>query len=153
MTAYRERLVPSIGTVLACLLLAPLALLVLLPITPVGGLIAMVVVPAAAIAGLIAGAPVIRIERGELAAGRAHIEVALTGAAEAFRSADATAERGVRLDARAWTVVRGWVDPVVRIPILDPDDPVPYWLVSTRRPEALVHALEEARMAGATALD
>ncbi len=53
------------------------------------------------------------------------------------------------LDARAWTVVRGWIDPVVRIPLSDPDDPVPYWLVSTRRPEQLVAALDEARLTAA----
>jgi hypothetical protein len=147
VTAYRERLVPGTGTVFACLVLAPLALLVLLPITLVGAVIAAIAVPGAAIAALIAGAPVIRIADGELHAGRAHIDVALTGEAEPFRAEAATAARGVELDARAWTVVRGWVDPVVRIRIVDPDDPVPYWLVSTRHPEALVEALHEARLA------
>src|SRR5206468_4450329 len=98
-------------------------------------------------AALVAGAPVISVGDGELHAGRAHIDVALTGSAEAFRGAGATAARGVDLDARAWTVVRGWIDPVVRIPLADPDDPVPYWLVSTRRPDALVEALEAARLA------
>ncbi|MDQ1530339.1 MAG: hypothetical protein QOE37_444, partial [Microbacteriaceae bacterium] len=74
---------------------------------------------------------------------------ALTGAPEAFRAAEATAARGVGLDARAWTVLRGWVDPVVRVPILDPDDPSPYWLLSTRRPEELIAALEAAKQASA----
>jgi hypothetical protein len=147
VTAYRERLVPGIGPVVVCLVLAPLSLLVLLPITPVGAVIAAVAVPAAAVAALIAGAPVVRVQDGELHAGRAHIDVALIGEAEPLRGAAATAARGVELDARAWTVVRGWVDPVVRIGILDPDDPVPYWLVSTRHPEALVESLRAARLA------
>ena len=147
MTAYRERLVPGTGTVFVCLVLAPLALLVLLPITLVGAVIAAIVVPAVAVAALLAGAPVLRIADGELHAGRAHIDVALTGEAEPLRGAAATAARGVELDARAWTVMRGWVDPVVRIRIVDPDDPVPYWLVSTRHPEALAEALHQARLA------
>ena len=147
MTAYRERLVPGTGTVVVCLVLAPLALLVLLPITAVGAVIAAIAVPALVIAALISGAPVIRIADGELHAGRAHIDVALTGEAEPLRQAAATAARGVELDARAFAVVRGWIDPVVRVRILDPDDPVPYWLVSTRHPEALVEALHEARLA------
>ncbi len=130
-----------------CLVLAPLALLVLLPITPLGAVIAAIAVPALAIAALVAGAPVIRIADGELHAGRAHIDVALTGEAEPLRAAAATAARGVELDARAFPVVRGWIDPVVRVRILDPDDPCPYWLISTRRPEALVEALHEARLA------
>jgi DUF3093 family protein len=149
VTDYRERLVPGTGTVIVCLVLAPLALLVLLPITVPGAVAAAVLVPALAVAALVAGAPVVAIEHGELRAGRAHIDVALTGPAEAFRAADATAARGVGLDARAWTVVRGWIDPVVRIPLSDPDDPVPYWLISTRRPEQLVAALDDARLAAA----
>jgi hypothetical protein len=33
------------------------------------------------------------------------------------------------------------VGPVVRIEVLDPDDPTPYWVVSTRHPERLIAAL------------
>ena len=58
---------------------------------------------------------------------------------------EATLERGQRLDARAWLVIRGWVSPVVKIPVTDPVDPAPYWLVSTRRPALLVDAIERAR--------
>jgi hypothetical protein len=56
-------------------------------------------------------------------------------------------QRGVFLDARAWLVIRAWVDPVVRIELGDPEDPAPYWLVSSRKPQELVAAL---RAAGAT---
>jgi hypothetical protein len=41
-------------------------------------------------------------------------------------------------------VIRGWVDPVVRVTLEDPDDPTPYWLISTRRPEELVRVLTSA---------
>ena len=47
-------------------------------------------------------------------------------------------------------MIRGWVDPVVRVGIEDPDDPVPYWLISTRRPEDLIRALDEARRTAVT---
>jgi hypothetical protein len=57
---------------------------------------------------------------------------------EIFRLAEATRERGVSLDARAWLVIRPWIDPVVKITISDPQDPTPYWLVSSKNPEALV---------------
>ena len=50
-----------------------------------------------------------------------------------------------KLDARAWLLIRGWVDPVVRVRLTDPKDPTPYWLVSSRHPEAVVAALEEPR--------
>jgi hypothetical protein len=33
------------------------------------------------------------------------------------------------------------VGPAVRIEVVDPDDPTPYWVISTRRPEDLIAAL------------
>jgi hypothetical protein len=142
---YRERLVPGPGTIAACLLLLPAVLLVLLPFSPVAAVAAAVLITAATIAGLIARAPVVAVEDGLLRAGQARIDVHLTGTAEALRGEDARTARGTGLDARAWTVLRGWVDGVVRVPLLDPADPAPYWLVSTRRPEQLAAALETAR--------
>jgi hypothetical protein len=62
--------------------------------------------------------------------------------AQAFTGAEATAERGVRLDARAWLLLRGWIPGVVRVELDDPADPTPYWLVSTRNPDALAQALQ-----------
>jgi len=53
-------------------------------------------------------------------------------------------ERGRRLDARAWLCIRGWIQPVVKVNVHDPSDPVPYWLISTRNPNELVAALEKA---------
>ncbi|MDH2442327.1 DUF3093 domain-containing protein [Amnibacterium sp. CER49] len=145
MQAYRERLVPGIGTMLAFLLLAPGLLLILLPIDPTLGVVVAILGTIAVEVALVLTAPVLEVTSGELRAGRAHIEVGLTGAAEVFRAADATRSRGVELDARAYTVLRGWVDPVVRVPILDPADPAPYWVLSTRHPERLAAALEDAR--------
>lgn len=147
MPAFRERLVPGIGTLLAVCLLAPATLLVFLPISLPIGAVAAIVLTVGAIAGLVLSAPVIWIEQGVLHAGRARIEVAFTERPEVFRGADAVRARGVELDARAWTLLRGWVDPVVRIPIRDADDPAPYWVVSTRRPAALSAALDAARSA------
>lgn len=147
MPIFSERLVPGIGTLLAVCLLAPATLLVFLPISLPIGIVAAIVLTTGAIFALVLSAPVVSIERGVLHAGRARIEVAFTGTPEAFRGADAVRARGVELDARAWTLLRGWVDPVVRIPIEDADDPVPYWVVSTRRPAALSAALDEARAA------
>ena len=37
----------------------------------------------------------------------------------------------------------------VRVPLTDPADPTPYWLVSTRHPARLVAALDAARSAAA----
>ena len=143
--AYRERLVPGPGTVSACLLLLPAVLIVLLPFSVVAAVVTAVLATAAVIGVLVARAPVVSVADGTLQAGRARIEVALTGEAEPLRHEAARTARALELDARAWLVLRGWVDGVVRVPILDPDDPAPYWLVSSRHPEALAAALDQER--------
>ena len=54
---------------------------------------------------------------------------------------------GPGLDARAHLCLRGWVRPGLRLDLVDPQDPTPYWLVSSRRPERLLEAVQEARRA------
>ena len=125
-----------------------LGAMVTISLLPVSGWVAIggaAVTCALAATALRAASPRIVVGSEELQAGPARIPVALLGPAEAFTGEQARQERGPRLDARAFLVVRGWVDPVVRIPLRDAADPTPYWLVSTRRPEELVRALARAR--------
>jgi hypothetical protein len=144
---FRERLVPGPGTLVAILLLLPAVWIIVLPLSPAVGAVLAVLVTAAAEAVILLTAPVVSVGDGVLTAGKARIPVSFTGATEAFRGRDATAARGPGLDARAFTLFRGWVDPVVRIALTDPDDPAPYWLVSSRRPEQLRAALAAERAA------
>jgi hypothetical protein len=37
-------------------------------------------------------------------------------------------------------VIRPWVDAVVKVTISDPQDPTPYWIVSSRNPERFIAA-------------
>ena len=129
---------------IACALVIPASLLVFLPISPLAGVITAVVLYLGILGLLILPAPRIEVVDGQLRVARARIPVAQLGTAVAFRGAEATAERGVRLDARAFLCLRGWIDPVVRIELLDIRDPAPYWLVSTRRPDELIAALHAA---------
>ena len=48
---------------------------------------------------------------------------------------------GTDADARAYLVTRPYIDRGVLVPIADDSDPTPYWLVSSRRPDALAAAL------------
>ena len=50
---------------------------------------------------------------------------------------------GVDADARAYLVTRPYLKHSVRVPVSDPDDPAPYWLVATRHPDRLARALTE----------
>ena len=145
MKPYRERLWPSAWLFVATALVIPASLLVFLPINLAVGVATAVVLYGACVVLLLMSAPVIAVDGGILRAGRAHVPVDIIGETEAFRGEDARQERGPRLDARAWLLIRGWVDPVVRVRIEDPADPVPYWLISTRRPDELPAAIRSAR--------
>ena len=57
---------------------------------------------------------------------------------------------GVEADARAHLVLRPYVASAVEITLDDPADPVPYWLVSSRRPQELAAALTRAAARSAT---
>ncbi|NUT35435.1 MAG: DUF3093 domain-containing protein [Hamadaea sp.] len=53
---------------------------------------------------------------------------------------------GPSADPVAFVVLRPWIATAVQIVLDDPDDPTPYWLVSTRRPLAVADELR-ARVA------
>lgn len=140
---FRERLWPSPWVFAATALVIPAALLTFLPISVPAGIATAILFEAIVIAALIGTSPVIEVTPDEFRAGRAHLPRTAVGDVEAFEGAEAVAERGVRLDARAWLLLRGWAPAVVRVEVVDDSDPVPYWLVSTKRPRELAEALSE----------
>lgn len=77
----------------------------------------------------------------ELHAGPAHLPVSQIGRVEYVTGEAKRQALGPQLDPEAFVLHRPWVGPVVRIEVIDPDDPTPYWVVSTRRPEELLAAL------------
>jgi hypothetical protein len=81
------------------------------------------------------------VEGGTFHAGRAHIPLAQLGRAEALDAAATRLAAGADADARAYLVLRPYLKRAVRVPVVDPADPTPYWLVCTRHPEALAAAL------------
>jgi len=147
---YRERLWPAWWVFLATGLVIPASLLVFLPINPAAGVVVAIVLYAAIVALLLITTPAIEVDEGMLRIGRARIERRFLGTATPATGAAAFAERGPGLDARAYLVLRGWISGVVRVELVDPDDPTPYWLVSTRDPQRLAAALggEDATVRG-----
>lgn len=147
MTVFREKVHAAPWVFVSTALVIPASFIVFVPINAWVGAGVALVLYGLIVLTLIAAAPVIEVTESEFAAGRARIDRGFVGEATAFRAEQATLERGQRLDARAWLVIRGWVDPVVRVSITDPADATPYWLVSTRRPDELVAALQSEKSA------
>jgi hypothetical protein len=150
MTTYRERLWASPWVFISTALVIPASLLVFLPINPIAGPVVAVVLYLAVVVMLAIGSPTIQVTDTSLVAGRARLPLAFVGDVVAYRDAKATEQRGPKLDARAWLMIRGWISPVVTVQITDPDDPTPYWVLSTRNPDALVAAIVGARSSNTT---
>lgn len=141
MIVFRERLWPAPWVFLATALVIPASLLVFVPINLTVGIVVAIVLYAGCVGLLLWGSPRNEVTDTEFLAGKARLPRSAVGEVEAFRGEDARRERGPSLDARAWLSIRGWVDPVVKVTLVDDRDPTPYWLVSTRRPEDLKAAL------------
>lgn len=141
-TSYRERLWPAPWVFIATGLVVPASLLVFLPISLPVGVGVAIVLYGAIVGVLLVTTATIEVTEAEFRAGRARMPRTVVGAVQAFEGEDAVAERGVRLDARAWLLLRGWIPGVVRVEVVDAADPTPYWLISSRRPEELAAALK-----------
>ena len=145
MPEYREKLWPTPWVFIVIALVVPASILVFAPISLPAGIITGIVLYAGCVVLLTIASPVVHVANGVLTAGPAQIPIDLLGDAEAHEGAEATRQRGTALDARAWLLIRGWVQPVVRIPVNDPNDRAPYWLVSSRHPHKLAAAINRSR--------
>lgn len=140
-TVYSERL--TLGPV-GWVLLIVFGAMIGIAFLPVAAWLAVVLGLAVVVVGmfaLVATAPVVRVDGTTLQAGPARIPRDLVGGATALDAAGVRTELGPRLDARAYLCQRGWIHTAVRVELVDPLDPTPYWIVSTRHPDALVAAL------------
>src|SRR4051794_25064510 len=94
---------------------------------------------------LLAWTPTVGVDGDAFVAGNARIPLHYLGSPDALDSAGMRRARGPELDARAYLCLRGWVGPGLRVPVTDPSDPVPYWLVSSRHPQKLAEAITHGR--------
>ncbi|MEV7972004.1 DUF3093 domain-containing protein [Cellulomonas sp. NPDC089187] len=138
---FTERLWPGpVGWIVA-LGLAAMFGIAFVPVSPVAGGVAAAVALVAAVSMVLVAATRVSVVDGELHAGSAHIPVEFLADAEALDPTATRAALGTELDARTYLCLRGWVRTAVRVRVTDPADPTPFWVVSTRRPHALVEAL------------
>jgi hypothetical protein len=142
---YAERLWPSAGIWFVVAAFGAALGLAPAPVSATAGLVTgvagLVLFP-----GLLAlSTPRVAVTPGEFTAGRATVPLALVPVVETLNRDQMRKARGVHLDARAYLCLRGWLPAGVRLVLDDPDDPTPYWLVSSRRPDALAAAVASAR--------
>lgn len=85
--------------------------------------------------------PVRVTANGELHANKARLPVSVIARGATVPATAKSAALGRQLDPAAYLVHRAWVKTMVLLVLDDPDDPTPYWLVSTRNPAAVLAAL------------
>jgi len=144
---YRERLTVPRGW-----WLPPVFFVIVVPlgvaeyVNPVAGVLAAVGLVAAVVWLLVNyGAVDLIIDDTHFRAGPETVELRWVGAVSPLDVEQARLLRGVRADARAPLVLRGYLPLAVRVDVTDPARPAPYWYVSTRQPQALAAALRAAR--------
>ena len=142
---FRERLsVPVLWWLLAAGFALSLLLAIGLYLGPAWGIGAVVACLLAAIGLFIRAAVLIVVGPETIRIGRSQIDNGYVASCRAL-DAEATQRRaGVDADARAHLVLRPYVTTAVEITLADPADPVPYWLVSSRRPKELARAVTAA---------
>ncbi|MBD5787679.1 DUF3093 domain-containing protein [Cellulosimicrobium terreum] len=141
---FRERVLPGPGGWAAAL---GFAVVLGIALWPASAPLAIAVGLLALVAGVVALAltsPVVEVADGTFRAGRAHLPVELLSTVTTLDADAMRVQLGPRLDARAYVCLRAWARTGVHVLLDDPLDPTPYWLVSTRRPEALADALRVA---------
>lgn len=142
---YRERLSPSLWTLVSAAVGGPMVALVFTPIDATLALVVGAVAGIALVSALILTAPIVAVTGGELRVGRAHIDVAHLGDPAGVTGEDARQARGPGLSRDAWHLLRGGVDGVVRVPVQDADDPVTEWVFSSRTPDRVIAAIRRAQ--------
>lgn len=152
---FSERLRPRpVNLLLGALAGAAVGALVW-PFSATAGYVVGAVAALAVVVGLLLTSPRVVVELGDeelgtgpvLHAANARIGVMHLGETEVLDADAMVAAMGPGADARAFLCHRPWVRQGVRVAVVDPRDPTPYWLVASRRPTELAAALGRAGQA------
>jgi hypothetical protein len=86
----------------------------------------------------------VQVRDGELWVDDAHLPVKFISEVVPLDQHDRRLLLGPGADPLAFVVQRPWIKGMVQIVLDDPDDPTPYWVISTRSPERLTESIRAA---------
>jgi hypothetical protein len=89
------------------------------------------------------GSSVLEVSGGELRVRGAHLPLSFVSGCVGLDAATLRRVVGREGDPAAFVSIRPWIGPGVQLWLDDPDDPTPYWIVSTRRPKQLVEIVRK----------
>ena len=143
---YRERLTaPLIVWFITGALTASLGIAYGHWLGTTSGLVAFVVSEMLVAVLLITRTPIVLVDDHCFQAGRARLPLTFVGRIVPLTRDEGVTAKGAAGDPRAYLCTRGWIGESVLVEVTDPDDPHPYWLVSTRQGHELAATLATAR--------
>lgn len=153
MTTYRERLSAPLSWWVAALAFAVVwGWVFFVAMTWEAALVVVVLVAAGGFYAVWRyGSVLISVGPEGLRVGRAFVETAHVGEAVSLDRVAYRTRMGTGADARAYLVTRPYLDHGVAVTIDDSSDPAPYWLVSSRDPDAFAAAVAGRGATPATA--
>jgi hypothetical protein len=92
-----------------------------------------------------AGRGELKIAGGELHIRGAHLPLRFISGAVALDALTLRRVVGREGDPAAFVSIRPWIGPGVQLWLDDPDDPTPYWVISSRHPDRVLAVLNAAR--------
>jgi hypothetical protein len=96
-----------------------------------------------------AGRVRIAVTPDELQVDDARLPLRYVGAVAALSPLQTRDLLGPGAEPYAFVIQRPWVGTAVRVDLDDPDDPTPYWVISSRRATELAAAIDAARVGSA----
>jgi hypothetical protein len=90
------------------------------------------------------GHSTLQIADGELRIRGAHLPLRYISGSVALDDRTLRRVVGREGDPAAFVSIRPWIGPGVQVWLDDPEDPTPYWIVSSRHPDRVVAALRSA---------
>lgn len=93
-------------------------------------------------------APTVSVSEVRVVAGKAHIDPRLLGEARVLSADEMRDVLGPDIRPLDFRLVRGWISTGVEVPVKDPEDPTPAWVLSLRRTEEFSLALAAVQAVG-----
>ncbi len=143
---FHERLWPSLGMwVFAFIMTTSLGIAYGQAYGSQLGLLVAIFTTLAVAIGLVVNTPLIQIDELNFRAGRARLPLAYVGKIQKLDDQQSRRARSTDANSNAHFQLRGGIKNTVIIEVTDPQDPHPYWQVSTRNPDLLIAVLSSAK--------
>jgi hypothetical protein len=143
---YQERLWPSVGQwTFAFIMTASLGIAYGraygMDLGSIVGIAATILVTI----GLIVNTPLIQVDELNFRVGRARLPLQYVGKIQKLDEEQSRRARSTDANSNAHFQLRGGIKNTVIVEVTDPQDPHPYWQVSSRNPDALINALNATK--------